>query len=153
MLAREHEEFELYEEFDRMRYEEEKHIYQNFDYNINYRLMPVDEVPDWVKVKRKVKKPILGRRRNYRDFYNVSPDIDESSESEKRSKRRATQRMRRNRRNKKKAAAKKASNNLLANQAKNANGGKDAENGNSVKKVQAKQAKDKSDDIFVDSDD
>lgn len=49
MLARDDSEFELYQEMDRKRYEQEKRLYSNFDTSINYRLMSFDEVPDWIK--------------------------------------------------------------------------------------------------------
>ena len=98
MLARDDQEFEMFEEFDRLRYEEEKQIYTNFEYGVNYRLMPENEVPEYIKIKEEKKTNVLGKRRNYRDFYNVIPDIDETSEEERKSRKRASQRLKRRRR-------------------------------------------------------
>ena len=156
MLAREEEEFEMYQEFDRLRYEQEKHIYSNFAYGQNYRLMPEEEVPDYIKIKEEKKKTVLGRRRNYRDFYNVKPDIDESSEEERKSKKRAAQRLKRRRRAKAKAKIKLNTitlndNNLKIKKVKsikltlNDNN----KNGSNVKVTNQIEK----DDIFVDSDD
>jgi superfamily II DNA/RNA helicase len=49
MLARDESEYELYQEMDRKRYEQERRVYKNFDMSINYRLMQPHEVPEWVK--------------------------------------------------------------------------------------------------------
>ena len=149
MLAREEEEFEMYQEFDRLRYEQEKHIYHNFAYGVNYRLMPEEDVPDFIKIKEEKKKPVLGRRRNYRDFYNVKPDIDESSEEERRNKKKAAQRQKRRRRAKARAKAKAKDN---VNTKVNIEVNPPKQNQVSLKNPRPNKNI-QNDDIFVDSDD
>ena len=153
MLAREEEEFEMYQEFDRLRYEQEKHIYQNFAYGVNYRLMPEEEVPDYIKIKEEKKKPVLGRRRNYRDFYNVKPDIDESSEEERKAKKKAAQRQKRRRRAKARAKAKNTA--TAGKDQVQVNQGSSQPTQQLKKNGQSINGKNKvlKDDIFVDSDD
>lgn len=160
MLARDNEEFEMYEEFDRMRYDEEKQIYPNFEYGVNYRLITEAEVPDYVKIKEEKKKKVLGKRRNYRELYNVIPDIDISSEEERKSKKRASQRQKRRRQNKAKKNGKgaKASNGKgpgLKRKKTQMNGGekdkRDAVDSGAANKKPRKEVE--KDDIFVDSDD
>lgn len=159
MLARDNEEFEMYEEFDRMRYEEEKQIYQNFQYGTNYRLIPEDEVPDHVKIKEEKKKKVLGKRRNYRELYNVIPDIDELSEDERRSKKRASNRSRRKRqsrarRNGAKKGVRGARGANLKRKKTAANGKQsDLKSGAAEEDAEAPKKEEEKDDIFVDSDD
>ena len=161
MLARDEEEFEMYEEFDRMRYEEEKQIYANFEYGVNYGLMPETEVPDYIKIKEEKKSPVLSRRRNYRDFYNVIPEIDETSEEERKSRKRASQRLKRKRRAKAKKNGKTSTatnGNTVQSKNKKSNSNLKGKNKpfheDSKSTLSMKQKKeDEKDDIFVDSDD
>ena len=159
MLARDDEEFEMYEEFDRMRYDEEKQTYSNFEYGVNYRLMPESEVPDYIKIKEEKKKKVLGKRRNYREFYNVVPDIDETSEEERKSKKRASQRLKRKRRAKAKAKAKKNGKGNGQNGKSKGDGGKfnvekkEKENNTTQQHNGKNKIIEEKDDIFVDSDD
>lgn len=65
MLARDEEEVELYDEMDRHRYEEDKHLHKHIDHYGRYRLMTEEEVPDWVKFTEEEKeiKSSTGKRK------------------------------------------------------------------------------------------
>jgi SNF2 family DNA or RNA helicase len=121
MLARNEDEFKLYEQMDKERYEREnrdekiKYIEKrcNIDMstvkNINYRLLQDYEVPDWIHIRNpEVKEEeIMGKgmrnrpKVNYKDEYDdyqflVEDDEDESqneNEIGKRKKRRADQKL------------------------------------------------------------
>jgi ATP-dependent helicase STH1/SNF2 len=155
MLARDDEEFEMYQEFDRMRYDEEKQIYANFEYGVNYRLMPESEVPEYVKIKEEKKKKVLGKRRDYRKFYDVVPDFDETSEEEKKARKKASQKLKRKKRAKSKA---KKNKNMSKSRGKNEVNMKNQEimKMNLSKKNPSESRNnhvEEKDDIFVDSDD
>ena len=95
MLARDEEELDLYEKFDQMRYEQEKLIYPNFSYETNYRLITEAEVPARIRDKKEKKKVILGKRRNYRELYNIEPEVnDEISESPRKKRKKGKKRNR-----------------------------------------------------------
>jgi len=68
MLARGDEEFQLFNELDKQRYERDKKLYPSVKEN-NYRLMKYDQVPDWVKIAPEPKKVIteLGKRRRHKN--------------------------------------------------------------------------------------
>ncbi|CAD8057910.1 unnamed protein product [Paramecium primaurelia] len=71
-IARSEEEFEMFNELDRQRYEEEKLIYKNFNQNrddqqFNYRLIQDDEVPEWITQKQNDVKEIKEYGRGQRE--------------------------------------------------------------------------------------
>ena len=49
ILSRDDEEFELFMELDKLRYEQEKSIYKDFNKSYNYRLLGPDEIPEFVR--------------------------------------------------------------------------------------------------------
>lgn len=66
MLARDDEEFELFQELDRLRYDQERLIYKDFNRNYNYRLLGPDEIPDFVRYNQpqaEEKEETNGRRK------------------------------------------------------------------------------------------
>lgn len=84
MLARDEGEYELYQELDKQRYEQDRKVYTNFDPNANYRLMQAHEVPEWIKttVEEPEKKTgELGKRRTkMRDMFFALPEPNEDDE-------------------------------------------------------------------------
>ena len=48
LISRDDDEFDLFQELDRLRYEQEAKIYPHFNRSINYRLTTLKEVPDYI---------------------------------------------------------------------------------------------------------
>lgn len=144
MLARDEEEYLLYEKFDQMRYDQEKIIYgEKFSYTKNYRLMTEDEVPERIKNQKEKKKIVLGKRRNYRQFYNVAPEVnDEISESPKKRKKKG----------KRKKNRKKTSDNSNGSRKNGVSNSFLSKNGQNGSLNRIKTSMGQNDDIFVDSD-
>ena len=56
IMARDDDEFELFQELDKLRYEQEKRYYPNFNPEINYRLTVYEEIPEWIRELEEQKK-------------------------------------------------------------------------------------------------
>ena len=133
-----------------MRYEQEKLIYSNFQYNENYRLMPEDQVPDWIKIKEQPKKTVLAKRRNCRERYNEHRNLDESSEDEKKKKRESQRRKRKSKgaKNSRKSSGKSSETSTVHRITISSK----LQAVDSLKKIVKTKNSSEKDDIFVDSD-
>lgn len=83
MLSRTEEEVALFTELDRLRYEQEKLIYPNFDPEKNYRLMGLNDVPEWLKhveEARDIPEEPLGKRRPRIADYSLLRDVESDEE-------------------------------------------------------------------------
>lgn len=80
LISRNDAEFEFFMELDKLRYEQESRIYPHFDKNINYRLITLDEVPDFIKEERKKPNEAdeLGKRRKIK-IRNIEDLNDDDS--------------------------------------------------------------------------
>ena len=83
MLSRNEEEIQLFTELDRLRYEQEKLIYPNFDSEKNYRLMGINDVPEWLKRVEETKdlpEEPLGKRKPRITDFSMLRDIESDEE-------------------------------------------------------------------------
>ncbi|CAD8149787.1 unnamed protein product [Paramecium pentaurelia] len=83
-IARSEEEFEMFNELDRQRYEQEKLIYKNFNENkddqyYNYRLIQDDEVPEWITSKQNEVQEVKEYGRGQRERKQVVYYLPEAS--------------------------------------------------------------------------
>lgn len=86
ILARNDEEFNLFQKLDALRHEQERLRYPNYDPTKNYRLMGLEEVPDRIKqnaeAKVVVEEATVKKRTRMVDFSNIRDDDSLSEEEE-----------------------------------------------------------------------
>ena len=97
VLARDEEEFKLFQNYDKLRYEREKLEYPNFGKKKNYRLISYEEIPLIYRAQyeqqEQEKKEELGKIRKRRKV-NLENIVDEDSEEEREERRERRRRQR-----------------------------------------------------------
>ena len=96
IMSRDDDEFELFQELDKLRYDQEKKYYSNFNPEINYRLTTYEEIPEWIRELEEYKKEddLLEKRRRPKiwDLDRLKDDdsIDEEVKKAKRERTKKT---------------------------------------------------------------